>query len=831
MDTNGGKETHMADLQGKDIQLQLERLSLEEPAARFRKTVEESKEKGRAHEIPGVRRLMKGQLTRLAREIQNTRDSYSNPTKTPLGIKAISHLDSETLSYLTLKSIFSNGYQPRGLTQCAVALGRDVEEEAFFKKVKDTSIEAWKFLKYSGITDDSARYFKGRRLKHASQTLPDFDWDKWDTKKRSHAGMQLINILTSKLGLVEITNITQGSMGRYNKRGVLIFTKEALKWLDEQELNDQVGHPLWFPMVEEPIEWSGMHDGGYLTLINPFVKPSSSRAPWEQDDEGAAGLSRAYQAVNIIQKTPWCVNQDILEVVEHCWKNSWRVKGIPETELLTPPPKPTDVENKKEDPEYRLWKKQAARVHAENYRITSKQISMVTTLRLAKMFRNYDCIYFPHNVDWRGRVYPIPVGLTPQGNEVQRALLTFAEAKPMDIEGFKWLRIHGASVAGLDKAPFSERLAWVDENEDVIQHIAEEPLDHLQWLHGWGRHPEVDKPLMFLAWCLDYTQALESGSSALPVSMDGTCNGLQHYSAALRDLRGAKATNLIPSDRPLDIYQEVADNLTEILEGDSENKRAREWLQSGLVTRTLTKRPTMTTPYAVTQQGIFEQTMELMHKWKAEGPLPFEGDAEGYYAAKYIYPKIVQAIEGVFPGAVAAMKALQQTSRILLKEGVCPRWETPTGFNVLQDYRTFKKREVRTTVNGRMRRFRLRDETDNLDKRKGASGIAPNVIHSLDAAHLMKTVIAMEDRSETPISYAMIHDSFGCHAADAPMLAEVLRDQFVEMYSDGNPLQQVLDDMKSRVPFENQGKYEWPQLPEMGDLDIESVKESKYFFA
>ncbi|GFH30236.1 DNA-directed RNA polymerase, partial [Haematococcus lacustris] len=39
---------------------------------------------------------------------------------------------------------------------------------------------------------------------------------------------------------------------------------------------------------------------------------------------------------------------------------------------------------------------------------------------------------------------------------------------------------------------------------------------------------------------------------------DGSCNGLQHYAALARDSRGAAAVNLVPSDKPQDVYSAVA---------------------------------------------------------------------------------------------------------------------------------------------------------------------------------------------------------------------------------------------------------------------------------
>src|SRR6185436_3208329 len=80
----------------------------------------------------------------------------------------------------------------------------------------------------------------------------------------------------------------------------------------------------------------------------------------------------------------------------------------------------------------------------------------------------------------------------------------------------------------------------------------------------------------FLAACREWKRYREQGSdfrSHLPVSMDGTCNGYQHLSAMGRDHIGGSATNLLPSDQPEDIYQEVADHVSIRIMFDAEYDR------------------------------------------------------------------------------------------------------------------------------------------------------------------------------------------------------------------------------------------------------------------
>lgn len=71
------------------------------------------------------------------------------------------------------------------------------------------------------------------------------------------------------------------------------------------------------------------------------------------------------------------------------------------------------------------------------------------------------------------------------------------------------------------------------------------------------------------------------------------------------DLRGAKATNLLPDTSPQDIYREVADELINEVEQDKENgnRFAGEWLALP-ITRDICWMTVMTTPHWVTDYGI-----------------------------------------------------------------------------------------------------------------------------------------------------------------------------------------------------------------------------------
>jgi DNA-directed RNA polymerase len=85
---------------------------------------------------------------------------------------------------------------------------------------------------------------------------------------------------------------------------------------------------------------------------------------------------------------------------------------------------------------------------------------------------------------------------------------------------------------------------------------------------------DAEDPFQFLAAAIELKQALAHPDprqyrSSVPVHMDGSCNGLQHYAALARDLHGGTAVNLVPADRPQDVYTGIADTLRKRVEADS----------------------------------------------------------------------------------------------------------------------------------------------------------------------------------------------------------------------------------------------------------------------
>jgi DNA-directed RNA polymerase len=77
----------------------------------------------------------------------------------------------------------------------------------------------------------------------------------------------------------------------------------------------------------------------------------------------------------------------------------------------------------------------------------------------------------------------------------------------------------------------------------------------------------------------------------------------------------------------------------------------------------------------------------------------------------------------------------------------------------------------------------------------------------------------------------MIHDSFGVHAADTSLLNAVLRESFVTQYS--QPVlerfrEEIVEQLEISAP---ELVEKIPPVPHTGNLDLEAVKRSDFFFA
>lgn len=648
------------------------------------------------------------------------------------------------------------------------------------------------------------------------------EFKEWGTGEVTQVGAYIVDQL-ALLGLVTVSieNVMTRSAGRSAQNTVVAveLTEDVRKLLNQ--ITDFVAEntPVFLPCVEPPKDWVAVDDGGFHTdqmrRLHPWLIRSDCRGDLLAED-----LPNERAAVNALQQVRWRINRRMMEAISAVAS----VHDMDEIVAQAETPKPrkpewltdsmtADTMNETQLREFRKWKREVSEWHTELRLREGKSGRFYNAMRVARKFADYPAIYFVYNVDFRGRKYVKSDGVSPQGSDLQKALLEFADGKPLHTRDAKdWFCITGANRWGYDKASLKDRVAWVAEHHDQIMSFASDPVNNDEWKNA-------DKPLQFLAWCMEYEQWQVFGDrflSRIAVGMDGSCNGLQNFSAMLRDPLGGKATNLVPAPLPNDIYQMVADLLTKLLTESEEDENGYRtlWLDHG-ITRTLVKRSVMTLPYGSKQTSWAEF---IITDYLNQGKFPELGKEHYGPAANFLSRLLKVAISDTVVAAAEAMKWLQQASGAILKQGYDRiKWITPSGFPVIQTYWETEMHRINTKLCGNAK-LSFRSEVDTSKASRHRNGIAPNFVHSLDASHL--TLVVLRAKAAGIDAFAMIHDDYGTHAADTAVLYRIIREVFVEMYTRHD----VLEEFRAAYSF-------LPEPPAMGTLNLNEVLNSPYFFS
>ena len=585
--------------------------------------------------------------------------------------------------------------------------------------------------------------------------------------------------------------------------------------------------PVHAFMLCPPDEWTTLRDGGYLTPRRKSSAPLLSTSGMTDSTRKrineaftAEKMPAVFRCANYLQGVAYTIHQPTLDMVRAVWRTGGGAMGVPERSMRPKPDFPFNDEwNAAEASPAELhiftnWKRMMQQWYFDQRVLQSKQLLLSSLLRTKQS--EHDAIWYTTFMDDRGRWY-YRGNPNPQSMDIARACIHFKQKKPLGEVGLRWLKIHIANSLGVDDIRMDQRAAYVDAHWERLEAALDNPLDNLDI---WGD----ENPMTAYSAAYELREAYRSGNplaykTGIPIHIDATVSGTQHFSAMLRDPVGARYTNLIDigGDRKADLYTAVAEATLESIKMDlngPNHEYAEFWLNKG-VSRDLAKRPVMTFVYGVT----LLTTADYVSDWLFEHHREEAMQLDNQYSM-YLGRRLFEGIANALPATVKGMQFLQSLVRAVGRDNTV-HWRTPSGMYVIHEYRAYKERRVHVATAG-VTRVVVRDDLDHMNIRSSVDAISPNFVHSMDAAHLTLVANRMNDLG---LQFSGIHDSFGSHPCDMDTLARITREEFVNMYEE-SPLLKLME--MNPIP---ENKKDSVIIPEFGTFDLNNVLNSEFFFS
>jgi DNA-directed RNA polymerase len=868
----------LTDLFGADLaaaQLQVEHDAYTLGEERFQKGLNRALEREEYADTAIAKPLLTTLVPRFVRRYNDwIEEQVTKVRRKHTNLDIFKALSPEVAAVIAIKrtlGVLASGGDSVTVTRLATAIGRSIEDEMRYGRIRDEEAKVFKDKHQTQMDRRNGYLYKREYMKRVeigmlADAALSTTWAPWPTSKvpekggddHYKIGLKLMEIIIESSELIVVERAFAGIKSK-DSNVVSLHPAWAEKLINRAFSLAEMS-PMFQPCVVPPKQWTSTSGGGYWAAgrrPTALIRTPSKKARLRYKD---VHMPEVYKAVNLAQNSAWRINPEVLKVANAVaeWSKV-PMADYPDIEKGELPDKP---DNLNECPiALKAWKKKAAVVYRGETARVSRRLKLEYDLGQANKFAGFEAIWFPYNMDWRGRVYAIPT-FNPQGSDMVKGLLTAAEGAPIGPEGRKWLAIHGANTAGADKIPLADRVKWVEDNTPMILACAKAPLDNREWM-------SMDAPFCFLAFCFEWAGVMAEGDSwvsSLPIAFDGSCSGIQHFSAMLRDERGGAAVNLLPSDKPQDIYQLVALEVNRLMRidalegtedkvelvvdtktGDMVEMRtlgtkalAAGWMVFG-VTRKETKRAVMTLPYGSKEYGFADQILEDTVRPaidRGEGTMFTHGSQYARYLAKHIWNSMGVTVEA----AVSAMSWLQAAAKLMaqqvidkktkevLKPTMPIQWVTPDGFPVFQEYCKMELKRVDLMFLGthRMEATVGVRPTDILDARKQEAGVSPNFVHSQDGCHLRKTVVKANEAYGIGF-FAIIHDSFGTIPAQAGGMFRAVREAMVETYEHNDVLADFRDQFADQLHESQLEKL--PALPAKGTLDLSKILQSDFAFA
>lgn len=830
---------------------------------------------------------LKEALPKVAEGIQKSlKSAKATKGRVPMWVQELSQVDSSTLAYIGLLCSFNGVLKTESVTQVTQKIGELVEKEllkkdlmlddkarhkAAIEQAEALGLERPKPINTNKRLIDqvtaahtSPRYrLKALRIiaeKNGTRSL-NFGIAKTRAERQAlkeRRAKLAAPVLSNVLEFSEVFDKTLVVEGMNNTSLKLSFTEEAQEQLEKSQRYLSWMAPIFKPMLAEPKPWTDFDTGCYH---DDFLASSVKLVRGASPEQEAAiryaftqGTPTYVKAANALQATPLSINHGILEAVQWCWDEQKQFGKFPTSRLPERPRLPENWQTLEREVIAEL-KADIRRHQKLESQVKGAAEVMRQDLQTAHELAVHDKFYLPVYMDFRGRLYFVPSFNYHRDDHI-KALFTYYRGYRVEGNNEFWLKVHLANVGDFDKVskrPLDERVQWVEDNMGWLMEVAQ---DFRSTFDLWSK---ADKPFQFLAAVFELKRLIDEGEDFvcyIPIALDGTNSGVQHYSGINRSETEGALVNLVPSEEMADIYRTNAERVVEVLKSKLEDhtpfnvKRerggktvaelAQTWLDYG-VTRSVLKRSVMTFGYSSKPIGMsaqfVEDIMQPLQRKVAYGeidkhPLGATED-EQFEAARFMAEVSYNAIQDVLPKVSEAMEYLQTVTEALARENKPIRWTSPSGFPIVQDYKKTKRKEIKIFLYDRAIKDRtrtkmsLREELDQSDVKKATNGIAPNLIHGCDSGHMHLTIVKMLEEG-TAEDFFMIHDSFSI-SGDTWDLFDTVRHTFVDMYNGPCVFEKFENEIRQQLsnPAHDFGK----TIPSKGNLNLEDIKLSQFCFS
>ena len=784
--------------------------------------------------------LLALQLQEIHRRGMGQRSGRSHHLIMPL-IERLNN-DYYQIAHIALTCVMDSVGRGMGMDRTVASMnaeiGKRLDHEAFLAHIKETRPQDWERVDRWSLQSESRGYT--HKVNKARGIINDpFAYDFMSEPDCQKVGAWCWVAIQSITGWFEQTRWFEQKGKKKTTTYYVGLSEEGVKVRDIiQRDKDEAAYEPW-PMLVKPYRWEDDQRGGYLTQPSPKTSQLV-----HNNERGGDGLrtqpsETALAALHRAQEIPFRINHFIYEVQKSLLPKtedigSFRTYEADTYEVLNKPlidpavwdlPRVQTEDGKGiEHPERRKARIDLKKFYEGQKKEEKRRKTPRRVLSVAARFIHADRFYIPCYFDNRLRIYYSLDTITPNGSDWQKALIQFADGRPITDDNRAAVR-RGLMITlancwakkenGIktDKLSMDGRVAFAEDFIKELEVVARDPL----CTAARSIWTDASEPFGFLACVREIFECFiwqTKTETHLPNGRDCTNSGMQILGSVCGDEKAMKYTNVIPSDVPQDLYGYVAEHAQLLLKSDvwvdrkikkylkQTKAKMKRYEKEGKVFKAPTLDFALTIDPAVVDRSVLKRAVMCTSygaSWQSKAEYIAEG-LEEVFENTGIKPTLTDkrlVTDAAIEGLTMAFPKCDDLNRWFKKVGLAAMdldlthlsWQTPNGSIVVQEYRERLMKRVQThamgggayalaTMNNRGEtpedrcKISIQSGWGGIKKSKHGTALGANFTHSLDACILQNTISQWDD------SFYVVHDCFYTYADKADEMCSLFRDCF-----------------------------------------------------